>query len=104
VKKIADPMIFNQSTGKSVSYAHSALVAMEKHAKSRSLLHLTYKEQSSRQQQFSNCNYPRNLTMINTVSGTWTDFMCINMSVAIERAQARGFRKGFLIWNELMHN
>jgi hypothetical protein len=43
VKKIADPMVFNQSTGKSVSYAHAARVGMEKHAKSRSLLHLTSK-------------------------------------------------------------
>jgi hypothetical protein len=43
-KKIADPMIFNQSTGKSVSYSHSARVGMEKHAKSRSLRHLTSKE------------------------------------------------------------
>jgi hypothetical protein len=39
MKKIADPMIFNQSTGKSVSY-----VGMENHAKSRSLLQLTSKE------------------------------------------------------------
>jgi hypothetical protein len=44
VKKIADPMIFNQSTGESVSYDHAARVGMEKHAKSRSLLHLDSKE------------------------------------------------------------
>jgi hypothetical protein len=43
VKNIADPMIFNQSTGKSVSYAHVARVGMEKHAKSISLIHLTSK-------------------------------------------------------------
>jgi hypothetical protein len=44
VKKITDPMIFNQSTGKSVSYAHAARVGMDKHAKNRSLLHLASKE------------------------------------------------------------
>jgi hypothetical protein len=44
VKMIADPVIFNQSTGKSVSYAHAAHVGMEKHTKNRSLLHLTSKE------------------------------------------------------------
>jgi hypothetical protein len=43
VKKIADPTIFNQSTGKSVSYAHAARIGMEKHAKSRSLLLLASK-------------------------------------------------------------
>jgi hypothetical protein len=41
VKKIADLRIFNQSTGKSGSYAHAARVGMENHSKSRSLLHLT---------------------------------------------------------------
>jgi hypothetical protein len=44
VKKIADLTIFNQSTGKSGSYAHAARVGMENHSKSRSLLHLTSKE------------------------------------------------------------
>jgi co-chaperonin GroES (HSP10) len=44
VKKIADPMIFNQSTGESVSYAHATCMGMDSHAKSRSLLHLTSKE------------------------------------------------------------
>jgi hypothetical protein len=44
VKKIADPKIFNQSAGKSVSYAHAAHLGMEKHTKSRSLLHLTSKQ------------------------------------------------------------
>jgi hypothetical protein len=44
LKNIADPMIFNQSTRKSVSYAHAARMGMEKHAKSISLLHLTSKE------------------------------------------------------------
>jgi co-chaperonin GroES (HSP10) len=43
MKKIADPMIFKQSTGKSVSYADATRVGMEKHAKSRSLLNLTSK-------------------------------------------------------------
>jgi hypothetical protein len=43
VKKVADPEIFNQSTGKSVFYAHAARVGQEKHSKSRSLLHLTSK-------------------------------------------------------------
>jgi hypothetical protein len=33
VKKIADPKIFNQSAGKSVSHAHVAHVGMEKHTK-----------------------------------------------------------------------
>jgi hypothetical protein len=41
VKKIADPAIFNQSSGKGVSYSHAALVDQAKHLKSRSLLHLT---------------------------------------------------------------
>jgi hypothetical protein len=44
VEKIADPMIFNHSTGKSVSYDHVARLGMENQAKSRSLLHLTSKE------------------------------------------------------------
>jgi hypothetical protein len=44
VKKIADPKIFNQSTGKSVSYAHDARMGMEKHTKSGSLTHLTSKK------------------------------------------------------------
>jgi hypothetical protein len=35
VIKIADPMFFNQSIGKNVSYAHTACMGMEKHAKSR---------------------------------------------------------------------
>jgi hypothetical protein len=59
VENFADTMIFNQSTGKSVSFAHAARVGMEKHAKNRSVLHLTSRELSSRQHQFPNCNYPR---------------------------------------------
>jgi hypothetical protein len=51
MKKVADPAIFNQSTGKSVSYAHAAGVGQEKHSKSKSLLHLTSKGYSSRWQQ-----------------------------------------------------
>jgi hypothetical protein len=43
VKKISDPAIFNQSSGKSVSYAHAARVGQAKHLKSRSLRHLTSK-------------------------------------------------------------
>jgi hypothetical protein len=43
VKKIADPTIFNQSSGKSVSYSHTARVGQAKHLKSRSLLRLTSK-------------------------------------------------------------
>jgi hypothetical protein len=43
MKKIADPAIFNQSTGKSVSYAHAARVGQAKHIKRRFLLHLTSK-------------------------------------------------------------
>jgi hypothetical protein len=43
VKKVADPEICNQSTGKSISYADEARVGQEKHNKSRSLLHLTSK-------------------------------------------------------------
>jgi hypothetical protein len=43
VKKIADPAIFNHSSGKSVSYSHADCVCQPKHAKSRSLLHLTSK-------------------------------------------------------------
>jgi hypothetical protein len=43
VKKVADPAIFNQSTGKSVSYAHAARVGQDKDSKSKSLLHLTSK-------------------------------------------------------------
>jgi hypothetical protein len=41
VKKIADPAIFNQSSGKSVSYSHTDCVSQAKHLKGRSLLHLT---------------------------------------------------------------
>jgi hypothetical protein len=43
VKKIAGPAIFNQSSGKSVSYSHADCVGQAKHIKSRSLLHLTSK-------------------------------------------------------------
>jgi hypothetical protein len=43
VKKIADPAIFNQSSGKSVSYSNVDFVGQAKHLKSRSLLHLTSK-------------------------------------------------------------
>jgi hypothetical protein len=43
VKKITDPAIFNQSSGKSVSYSHADWVGQAKHIKSRSLLHLTSK-------------------------------------------------------------
>jgi hypothetical protein len=43
VKKIADPAIFNQSSGKSVSYSHANCVGQVKHLKNRSLLHLTSK-------------------------------------------------------------
>jgi hypothetical protein len=43
VKKIADPAIFNQSSGKSVQYSHADFVGQAKHLKSRSLLHLTSK-------------------------------------------------------------
>jgi hypothetical protein len=39
MKKVADPAILDQSTGKSVSYAHAARVGQEKHRKSKSLLH-----------------------------------------------------------------
>jgi hypothetical protein len=39
-----------------------------------------------------------------TVPGTRTDFMFFNISVAIGRAKARGFRKALLIRNELMPN
>jgi hypothetical protein len=42
-EKNADPMIINQSTGKSVSYAQAARVGKEKHAKNKSLIHLTSK-------------------------------------------------------------
>jgi hypothetical protein len=42
VKKIADIMIFNQSKGKSGSYAHVARMGMQNHSKGKSLLHLTY--------------------------------------------------------------
>jgi hypothetical protein len=48
VKKIADPAIFNQSSGKSVSYDHSDCVGQAKHLKSRSMLHLTSKGYSSK--------------------------------------------------------
>jgi hypothetical protein len=48
VKKIADPAIFNQSSGKSVSYAHVARLGQTKHLKSRSLLHLTHEGYSSK--------------------------------------------------------
>jgi hypothetical protein len=41
MKKIADRTIFNQSKGKSGSYAHAACVGMQNHSKSKSLLHLT---------------------------------------------------------------
>jgi hypothetical protein len=38
---IEDPTIFNQLKGKSGSYAHAARVGMQNHSKSKSLLHLT---------------------------------------------------------------
>jgi hypothetical protein len=41
VKKIADLTIFNQSKGKSGSYAHAARVGIQNHSKIKSLLHLT---------------------------------------------------------------
>jgi hypothetical protein len=41
MKKIADLTMFNQSKGKSGSYAHAALVGMQNHSKRKSLLHLT---------------------------------------------------------------
>jgi hypothetical protein len=41
VKKIADLTIFDQSNGKSGSYAHAARVGMQNHTKNKSLLHLT---------------------------------------------------------------
>jgi hypothetical protein len=41
VKKIADLTIFNQSKGKSGSYAHAARVGMQNHSKRKSILHLT---------------------------------------------------------------
>jgi hypothetical protein len=43
VKKIADPAIFNQSSGKSVSYSQANCVGQTKHLKIRFLLHLTSK-------------------------------------------------------------
>jgi hypothetical protein len=48
VKKIADPAIFNQSSGKSVSFSHVDCVGQAKHLKSRSLHHLTSKVKSSK--------------------------------------------------------
>jgi hypothetical protein len=41
VKKIADLTIFNQSKGKSGSYAHAERVGMQNHSKGKYLLHLT---------------------------------------------------------------
>jgi hypothetical protein len=38
---IEDPTIFNQLKGKSGSYAHAACVGMQNHSKVKSLLHLT---------------------------------------------------------------
>jgi hypothetical protein len=38
---IEDPTIFNQSNGKRGSYAHAARVRMQNHSKGKSLLHLT---------------------------------------------------------------
>jgi hypothetical protein len=38
---IEDPTIFKQSKGKSGSYAHAACVRMQNHSKGKSLLHLT---------------------------------------------------------------
>jgi hypothetical protein len=43
LKKIADHAIFNQSSGKSVSYSHAGCVGQAKHLKGISLLHLTSK-------------------------------------------------------------
>jgi hypothetical protein len=43
VKKIVDPAIVNQSSGKSISYSHADCVGQAKHLKSRSLIHLTSK-------------------------------------------------------------
>jgi hypothetical protein len=53
VKNIADPAIFNQSSGKSISYSQAECVGQAKHLKSRSLLQLTSKGQSSKTAGFS---------------------------------------------------
>jgi hypothetical protein len=42
LEKIADLTMFNQSRGKSGSYAHAARVGMQNHSKSKSLLYLTF--------------------------------------------------------------
>jgi hypothetical protein len=39
---IEDPTIFNQSKGNTGSYVHAARVGMQNHSKGKSLLHLTY--------------------------------------------------------------
>jgi hypothetical protein len=41
VEKVADPAIFNQSTGKSVFPARAVCARQGKHTKSKSLLHLS---------------------------------------------------------------
>jgi hypothetical protein len=41
LKKIADLTMFNQSKGKSGSYAHAVRLGMQNHSKIKSLLHLT---------------------------------------------------------------
>jgi hypothetical protein len=38
---IEDPTIFNQSKGKGGSYAHAARMGLQNHSKGKSLLHLT---------------------------------------------------------------
>jgi hypothetical protein len=49
---IEDPTIFNQSQGKSGYYAHAACVGMQNHSKGKYLLHLTSLKESSIKQQF----------------------------------------------------
>jgi hypothetical protein len=53
VKKIADPAIFNQSSGKSVSIFPRGSRGPGKTLKIRSLLHLTSKGQSSKTAEFA---------------------------------------------------
>jgi hypothetical protein len=62
MKKIAGPAIFNQSSGKSVSYSHADCVGQAKHAKADPCFTSLIKDNLVTHQVLQNCrnlNHPR---------------------------------------------
>jgi hypothetical protein len=62
VKNIADPAIFNQSSGKSVSYSHADCVGQAKHKQADPCFTSLLKDKLVKQQVLQNCrnlNHPR---------------------------------------------